>query len=175
MLHPEVREVHTLGVADATWGERVVSAVVPLPGSGVTEKDLVAFCRSHLPPARIPHRVYLFGSLPRGAAGKVVSDKVLQLIRDRTETVASAGTGDMRNRLYHVAARCFHAPRAEITPGSNPDSTPGWDSLAHFVFVASLEKEFNIHLNPREIMSIDSMRRAEEIVIKKALNETGDP
>ena len=67
--HPAVREAAAVGVPDRIWGESVGLCVVPR--AAVTEQELVEFCRGHLSPFKVPHRIVFLEELPRNAVGKV--------------------------------------------------------------------------------------------------------
>ena len=67
--HPAVREVAAVGVPDRIWGETVALCVVPR--KPVSEEELIAFCRLHLSPFKVPQRVVFVEELPRNAVGKV--------------------------------------------------------------------------------------------------------
>jgi acyl-CoA synthetase (AMP-forming)/AMP-acid ligase II len=72
--HPAVAAVAVIGLADDTWGERVVAAVVPVdPAAPPTLEDL----RSHIADLagfKHPRAVIVIEALPTNASGKV--DKV---------------------------------------------------------------------------------------------------
>ena len=67
--HPAVREAAAVGVPDRIWGEAVGLCVVTR--RPVTEQELVDFCREHLSPFKVPHRIVFVEELPRNAVGKV--------------------------------------------------------------------------------------------------------
>ncbi len=69
--HPAVLECAVVGVPDATWGERVVAAVVPRPGHEATPDDLIAFCRERIAAFKAPKRIALVDALPRTGSGKI--------------------------------------------------------------------------------------------------------
>ena len=69
--HPDVIEVAVLGVADATWGEVVVAAVVRRQGSGLDEASVRRLLAGRVASFKIPQRVAFFDSLPKTALGKV--------------------------------------------------------------------------------------------------------
>jgi acyl-CoA synthetase (AMP-forming)/AMP-acid ligase II len=67
--HPAVAEAVTFGVPHPTWGEEV-AAVVVLSGPA-TEKELLAFCRTRLADFKVPKRLHMVESIPKGPTGKV--------------------------------------------------------------------------------------------------------
>ncbi len=69
--HAAVLECAVFGVPDATWGERVVAAVVLHPGAAVTAAELIAFCRGRIAPFKAPKEVRFLDALPRTGSGKI--------------------------------------------------------------------------------------------------------
>jgi acyl-CoA synthetase (AMP-forming)/AMP-acid ligase II len=67
--HPAVAEAVCFGVPHATWGEEVAAAVVLR--APATEKELLAFCRERLADFKVPKRLYIVESIPKGPTGKV--------------------------------------------------------------------------------------------------------
>lgn len=70
--HPEVMLCAVFGLPDAHWGEAVTAAVIPRPGSRMTERDIIAFCRERLPGFKTPKYVFFRESLPISAANKIL-------------------------------------------------------------------------------------------------------
>lgn len=68
--HPQVQEVAVVGIPDADQGERVVAAVTPAKGSGVTAEALRTFAREHLAPHKVPAQVVFVDEIPRTGPGK---------------------------------------------------------------------------------------------------------
>lgn len=71
MQRPEVIEVATIGVPDATYGEEVVSYVVTRPGAAVDEAALLRHCGDGLPAFKAPKQIVLSASLPKNERGKL--------------------------------------------------------------------------------------------------------
>ncbi len=69
LQHPAVAEAVCFGVPDEKYGECVQAAVVLNGQCG--EDDLIGFCRERLADFKAPDRVYVTGSLPRTATGKI--------------------------------------------------------------------------------------------------------
>jgi acyl-CoA synthetase (AMP-forming)/AMP-acid ligase II len=74
--HPDVAEVAVIGVPDERWGELVLALVVPVPGSSLTEADVIAHARRQLAGYKCPKRVELRESLARTATGKLQKFKL---------------------------------------------------------------------------------------------------
>jgi len=66
--HPAVAEAVCFAVPHPTWGEEVAAAVVL--GAPATEKELLAFCRQRLADFKVPKRLFLVESIPKGPTGK---------------------------------------------------------------------------------------------------------
>ncbi|PFG20884.1 class I adenylate-forming enzyme family protein [Serinibacter salmoneus] len=84
-LHPLVARAAVVGVPDATWGERGVAFVVPAAGAALTADEVLAHARDHLAAFKVPARVAVVASLPRGALDKVARNRL------RERAVALAG------------------------------------------------------------------------------------
>lgn len=72
MLHPDVHEVAVVGISDDYRGETVKAVVVPIPGSALTQADVVEFSRTHLAAFKVPRVVDIVDALPKTASGKVL-------------------------------------------------------------------------------------------------------
>ena len=70
-LHPGVAEAAVVGLPDEEWGERV-AAVVVAASPGLTEEELIAYCRGRLASFKKPDAIFFADSLPRTALGKLL-------------------------------------------------------------------------------------------------------
>lgn len=168
---PAIRDVVTIGVADETWGERVVSCVVTERPGQPTPDEMIDYCREHLSREKVPSNIFLLPELPRGASGKIALPEVKRLVADllaKAAVTAAASPPEtdaaVATRVFELAARSFNAAVADLTVDSEPDSTAGWSSLAHMDFLLGLEAAFDIKLAPGDMLSIVTLGDAIEHV-----------
>jgi acyl-CoA synthetase (AMP-forming)/AMP-acid ligase II len=69
--HPQVADAAVYGVAHEHWQQQVCAAVVPV-GTGLSEKELIAFCKGKLAGYQVPRTILILDELPRTATGKVL-------------------------------------------------------------------------------------------------------
>lgn len=74
-----VQESAVIGVSHADFGEAVVAVVVPVAGTTLKEKAIIAFSRAQIANFKVPKRVFFVDELPRNAMGKVQKN----LLRER--------------------------------------------------------------------------------------------
>jgi len=70
--HPAILEAAVVGVPDEKWGEVGCAYVLPRPGNQLPDdSDLIAYCRQHLAPYKVPRIFICVDDFPRTAAGKI--------------------------------------------------------------------------------------------------------
>jgi len=69
-LHPSIAEVYTIGVQDNDYGEDIFTFVVPAKNSNVNAHMLFEFARSKLSRNKIPRKIFILESIPKGPTGK---------------------------------------------------------------------------------------------------------
>lgn len=70
LAHPAVAEALVAAVAHPRWGAVPVAAVVPRAGCRLDAAALEAHCRAQLAAFKVPARLSVVASLPRGPSGK---------------------------------------------------------------------------------------------------------
>jgi len=82
--HPAVQHCAAVGLPDVYAGELPVVFVTLVPGSAVTEAELLAFVRERVdePPAR-PKSVTILRAMPMTAVGKIFKPELRQLAASR--------------------------------------------------------------------------------------------
>ncbi|WNM31672.1 benzoate-CoA ligase family protein [Streptomyces sp. Li-HN-5-11] len=71
LAHPAVEQAVVVSAADDDGLEKPVAYVVTAAGAGVTEAELIEFCREGLPSFKRPRRVVFVDAMPTTATGKV--------------------------------------------------------------------------------------------------------
>jgi acyl-CoA synthetase (AMP-forming)/AMP-acid ligase II len=74
--HPDVSEVAVIGVPDDKWGEAVLALVVKVPGSSLTEDELIQYVKTKLAGYKCPKRIEFRAELARTATGKLQKFKL---------------------------------------------------------------------------------------------------
>jgi long-chain acyl-CoA synthetase len=69
--HPLLREVGVVGMPDKDRGEIIKAAVVVKPGSEITKKEIIAYCKQRLATFKVPKIVELWDELPKSSTGKI--------------------------------------------------------------------------------------------------------
>ncbi|WP_242848394.1 AMP-binding enzyme [Sulfobacillus thermosulfidooxidans] len=69
---PGIFEVAVIGVADPYWIEKVVAIVVLKEGITMNASDIIAWCRQHLAPYKVPKEVVITSALPKNPTGKIL-------------------------------------------------------------------------------------------------------
>jgi cyclohexanecarboxylate-CoA ligase len=83
ILHPAIAEISIVGLPDARTGELACAVIVPEPGQSPGLNDLRDFLNArNVAKFKIPERVELRASLPRNAAGKVLKNRLRDLVLD---------------------------------------------------------------------------------------------
>jgi O-succinylbenzoic acid--CoA ligase len=77
LAHPAVAEAGVVGAADERWGQAPVAFVV---ARGVSEEELIAFCRERLAAYKAPRRVIFVAGMPRTASGKLRRAELRELL-----------------------------------------------------------------------------------------------
>ncbi|HEM7850526.1 AMP-binding protein [Burkholderia multivorans] len=85
--HPAVEEASVFGIPDTRWVERLVAAVVLRPDAKVSEADIIAYARQHLPGYKTPKSIHIVQELPKNAVGKILR----KTLRERFNANDSGG------------------------------------------------------------------------------------
>jgi long-chain acyl-CoA synthetase len=84
--HPDLQEAAVYAAPHRLRGEQVFADVVPKANATVTPDAILHFCRKHLAPYKVPHRVNIVDALPKSATGKVLK----RVLRERAGNAAAS-------------------------------------------------------------------------------------
>ena len=70
--NPKVQDAVVAGVPNLKAGELVKAFVVLRPGVTATQQEIMAFCREHLTPYKVPKQIEFRAELPKTMVGKAL-------------------------------------------------------------------------------------------------------
>ncbi len=78
--HPAVQDVAVVGIADETWGEIAVAAVLSRPNreAELDEDAVREFCKERIAAYKVPKRVIVREDFPRNPVGKVIKPELMR-------------------------------------------------------------------------------------------------
>lgn len=88
--HPGVADAAVVGIPDEDWGEALLAFIVPTE-RGVTQDDVLEFCRSRLSPHKKPKKVAFVEEIPRNATGKILKTQLRDMALRQSEKTAAVG------------------------------------------------------------------------------------
>ncbi len=68
--------------------------------------------------------------------------------------------------LHEVFALALGLPPAAITEQLTYRAVPEWDSISHMALVAALEERYRIRLATEDVLALNSVARARELLAK---------
>ena len=73
------------------------------------------------------------------------------------------------NTFEYIASKFLKLPEAEIVDTLTPKDVPDWDSMNYLLFVADLEKEYQVSFTMDEVLSADSLGALRKSLQKKGV------
>lgn len=165
--HPAVLESASLGLPDDIFGEKLVAAVVLNAGTSVDELALVEHCRLELEEAKVPKKIHFVASIPKTGSGKIKYREVEEMLKADKELVLANGDHGYTQGILAAAADAFKVDATKLDMKGDSMSIDGWDSMAHLVFITNLEDQFKVRFNSKEIMVMNTLAEAEQILATK--------
>ncbi|NET36097.1 MAG: hypothetical protein F6K19_29395 [Cyanothece sp. SIO1E1] len=165
--HPAVLESASLGLPDDIFGEKLVAAVVLNGGASIDELALVEHCRTELEEAKVPKKIHFVKALPKTGSGKIKYQEVAELLKANKELVVANGDHGYTQGILAAAADAFKVEASKLDMKGDSLSIDGWDSMAHLVFITNLEDQFKVRFNSKEIMVMNTLAEAEQILAAK--------
>jgi long-chain acyl-CoA synthetase len=162
--HPAVVESATVGMPDDTFEEAPVTAVVL--DTPADEASLTAHARAGLEPLKVPKRIVVLSSIPRGDAGKPNYVRLKSAIEAAigNQTADEIALEDKASTVLNVVSRVFRIDPAELPPNATPDDVPGWDSFTHIAMILAIEEKFNFRIPVSRATGLRSLDKVASLV-----------
>lgn len=74
---------------------------------------------------------------------------------------------EIKNQVIAIMAKCFEVEPSEITMESSIGDFPKWDSLGNLTVLQEIQDEFDIELDPDEIIDLEDVNDIISIVVEK--------
>lgn len=87
--HPAVDEVSVFGLPDPVWGDRIEAVVSLKPGAAALPDELRDYCRDKIASFKIPKKIAIWDTLPKGVTGKIQKRTIIDMLAD----ASAADTG----------------------------------------------------------------------------------
>lgn len=71
-----------------------------------------------------------------------------------------------KDRYDEVFKKSLNLEQKDLKDGLDYNSVPAWDSVGHMAMMAALESEFDIMLDPDDIIDFSSYQKGFEILAK---------
>ena len=82
--HENVHECAVVGVPDDKYGEALFAAIVPRPGTSLTDSEIIEHCRDLIGGYKIPRRMAFVDELPKSAMGKILKTEIRKIYGEKT-------------------------------------------------------------------------------------------
>ena len=70
----------------------------------------------------------------------------------------------MNDKIKIIMASVFDIKPENIQENSSPDTVANWDSMKHIDLILSLEEEFNLEFDEKEISEMMSFKNIKKII-----------
>ncbi|MEU8629852.1 type I polyketide synthase [Streptomyces sp. NPDC048669] len=119
---PDIKDAAVTGRPDGVLGEVPVAYLVPEKASELDRRAVLAACREHLSPFRVPAALYEVDGIPRTASGKAkryaLADCPARLLEAEAPSPAGTGAVDLRALVRGEVAVVLGCAVDEVEPGT---------------------------------------------------------
>jgi long-chain acyl-CoA synthetase len=86
--HPAVRTAIVIGITAKLSGQVPKAFIIKEPGSKVTERELVNYCKERMAHYKVPRKIEFIDEFPMSPTGKILRRVLREREKVKTETVA---------------------------------------------------------------------------------------
>jgi len=76
----------------------------------------------------------------------------------------------MEEKFNKIVVEFFKLAPEEIKDSLTAKETPNWDSMNYLLFIAELEKQFNVSFSMDEVLNAKSLGSIKEMLRKRGIN-----
>jgi long-chain acyl-CoA synthetase len=167
LMHPAVLEACAFGMHDEVFGEKLEAAVIAKHETEISTFELIEHCRKLLDERKVPHKIYLVEQFPKGVSGKIQINTLKEQLLQSNHNELTTEENNFEEEVISVASEVFQTPVSALSVKDTSYSVAGWDSLAHLEFITSLEDRFKIKFNTAEIITMNNIQKAINLVKAK--------
>jgi O-succinylbenzoic acid--CoA ligase len=80
LLNSKIKEACVVGIENKQWGQIVAAAIVVKENEKLSEIDLINYLKERLASFKIPKKIIFIDQLPKSELGKVIREKVRELL-----------------------------------------------------------------------------------------------
>jgi long-chain acyl-CoA synthetase len=157
LRHPHVLESATVAMADATFDEIPVTAVVG--DRPLDETALTAHARAHLEPQKVPKRIVAVAAIPRGDSGKAKLSAVRAMLEETLSGGADANTlaSDTPSAILATAADVFRVDPALLSLQTAQGDVAGWDSFSQIALLLAIEDALDVRIPASRVAAVRTL------------------
>lgn len=174
---PGIKDAAVTGRPDDVLGEVPVAYLVPRTPGSLGRRAVLAACREHLSPFKVPAALYEVAGIPRTASGKTkryaLTDLPARPLEEAAGTTSPAGTGavDLPALVRGEVAAVLGCAVEEVEPGTAFRDL-GLDSLTSTVLAGRLSAATGLSLSEAAAFEFPTAR---EMAAHLGARLTGEP
>jgi oxalate---CoA ligase len=159
--HPAVAEAAAFSVPHARLGEDIAAAVVLRAGAAATPLELRQFLQESLVTFKIPRRIHIIASLPKGDTGKVLRKELSRLFATPVARADISWASSLEIEIAAIWQKLLG--RDEIGPNDDFFELGG-DSLLAVEMLHAIERLTARTLPPSILFDASTIRQLTEIL-----------
>jgi oxalate---CoA ligase len=168
MNHPDVVQAIAFATPHSSLGEDVTVAVVLRGESAASEVELRTFAFSHLADYKVPSRIVLVKSIPKGPTGKLQRIGLSEQLASALRTEFAAPKNDVEKALVKFWIDVLDIPRIGIADNF---FWIGGDSITGAQLINRVNMTFQIDLPLASVFQHPTVESLAEKVISELLSE----
>lgn len=168
MGHPDVMQAVAFATPHSSLGEDVAAAVVLRGESDANEAELRTFAFSHLADYKVPSRIVIVESIPKGPTGKLQRIGLSEQLASALRTEFAVPKNDMEKALVQFWVDVLDIPSVGIADNF---FWIGGDSITGAQLINRVNTTFQIDLPLASIFQYPTVESLAKVVISELLSE----